>query len=194
MRIGIDVDGVLTDLEGFYRDYVTRYRFFRGIKDDININAYMVCDAYHITKKQDTDFFNNDFKEYEDKVKARTFASKIIKKLKSDGHEIYIITNRWKSDQDNEEGQKIRNNVINWLKENDIYYKDIYFTKGDKTSYCKELNIDLMIEDNPFNIEAISKEIPVICYDAQYNKECIGNNIIRCYSWYDIYDKISSMK
>ena len=47
-----------------------------------------------------------------------------------------------------------------------------------------------MIEDKPANIENISILIPVICFHAGYNKNCIGNNIIRCYSWYDIYAKI----
>ena len=194
MKIGIDIDGVLTDLESFFRDYITRYRFLHNIKGEININEYVASDAYSMTDEQNADFFDNYFKDYEDKVKARPFSSEIINKLKEDSNEIYIITNRLKSDQENEEGQRVRNTIIKWLKDNNIYYKDIYFVKGDKTSYCKELNIDLMIEDNPFNIEAISKEIPVICYDAQYNKRCIGKNIIRCYSWYDIYDKISNMK
>lgn len=49
-----------------------------------------------------------------------------------------------------------------------------------------------MIEDKPKNINEISTEIPVICYHAAYNEQCIGNNIIRCYSWYDIYSKINS--
>lgn len=190
MRIGIDIDGVLTDLEGFYRDYVTRYRFLHGVKGNININEYMICDAYHISKEQDIDFFTNDFKEYENKYRARPFASEIIKKLKDEGNEIYIITARWKSDRDDEEGKRVRSIVLKWLEENDIYYDDIYFTKGDKTIYCKDLNIDVMIEDTPSNIENISKKLPVICYDAQYNKHCNGNNIIRCYSWYDIYEKL----
>lgn len=177
MRIGIDIDGVLTDLEGFYRDYVTRYRFLHGVKGNININEYMICDAYHISKEQDIDFFTNDFKEYENKYKTRPFAAEIIKKLKEEGNEIYIITARWKSDRDDKEGQRIRSVVLKWLEENDIYYDDIYFTKGDKTIYCKDLNIDVMIEDTPSNIENISKELPVICYDAQYNKHCNNNNI-----------------
>ena len=44
------------------------------------------------------------------------------------------------------------------------------------------------------NINKISTKIPVICFHAGYNKNCIGNNIIRCYSWYDIYSKINSIK
>ncbi len=47
------------------------------------------------------------------------------------------------------------------------------------------------MNDEKFWNETYYKELPVICYDAQYNKHCNGNNIIRCYSWYDIYEKLS---
>ena len=47
-----------------------------------------------------------------------------------------------------------------------------------------------MIEDNTNNILTISKLIPVICMDTRYNQSCEGDNITRCYSWYDIYSKI----
>ena len=50
--------------------------------------------------------------------------------------------------------------------------------------------IDLMIEDSPKNINELSKIVPVICYDARYNRQCEGENITRCYSWYDIYNKV----
>ena len=58
---------------------------------------------------------------------------------------------------------------------------------------CKQNKINLMIEDKPENINTISKEIPVICYHANYNEQCNGKNIYRCYSWYDIYRKIKEM-
>ena len=51
-----------------------------------------------------------------------------------------------------------------------------------------------MIEDKVENINNISKNIPVICFNARYNKECNGENIYRCYSWYDIYKKIEGDK
>ena len=37
------------------------------------------------------------------------------------------------------------------------------------------------------NINNISKEIPVICFNASYNKSCTSDNIYRAYSWYDVY-------
>ena len=44
-----------------------------------------------------------------------------------------------------------------------------------------------MIEDKVENINNISKEIPVICFNASYNKSCTSDNIYRAYSWYDVY-------
>ena len=87
-----------------------------------------------------------------------------------------------------------KNIVLDWLRKNEIEYDKIIFSPEDKLSICLENNIDVMIEDKPANINKISTRIPVICFHAGYNKNCIGNNIIRCYSWYDIYSKISSIK
>lgn len=39
----------------------------------------------------------------------------------------------------------------------------------------------------------IGNIIPTICYNAEYNKDCKGDEITRCYSWYDIYAKIKEM-
>ena len=50
-----------------------------------------------------------------------------------------------------------------------------------------------MIKDKVENINNIYKTIPIICFHIEYNKQCVGQNIIRCYSWYDIYSKTSKM-
>lgn len=50
-----------------------------------------------------------------------------------------------------------------------------------------------MVEDSPRNIIELSKIVPVICYNAEYNRNCNGNNITRCYSWYDIYRIINDI-
>ena len=86
-----------------------------------------------------------------------------------------------------------RNIVLNWLKKNEIHYDKIIFSPEDKLDICRQNNIDLMIEDKPKNINTISSEIPVICYHANYNEQCSGKNIYRCYSWYDIYRKIKEI-
>ena len=51
-------------------------------------------------------------------------------------------------------------------------------------------DINIMIEDKVENINNISKIMPVICFNASYNKSCKGNNIFRAYTWYDVYYQI----
>jgi len=88
--------------------------------------------------------------------------------------------------------------LINWLKENNVIYDKLiftgdYYTGEDKLKLCIDHKLDIMIEDNVVNVNSISDIMPVICFDTSYNQECIGKNIIRCYSWYDIYIAINKI-
>lgn len=89
----------------------------------------------------------------------------------------------------------MRSIVKKWLKKNKIYYDKLIFSPEDKRKICKENNVDIMIEDSPKNISELSEVLPkVICFDALYNQNINKENVIRCYSWYDIYYKISNIK
>ena len=193
MRIGIDIDGVLTDIEQFVMNNIPKYCTGNNIEYNICNIDYDHSKTFNITKEQEMNFWNKYLESYATNEKARPFASEIIDKLKKDGYEIYIITARWLTNRDDEIGSKMRNIVKNWLYENKISYDKLVFSKAEKEKKSQEIiefKIDLMIEDSPSNINEISNIIPVICYNAEYNKECVGNNIIRCYSWYDIYNLI----
>ena len=77
-----------------------------------------------------------------------------------------------------------------------IEYDKLIFSKSSNERKLQEImdnRIDLMIEDSPNNINELSKIIPVICFNAEYNKKCIGDKIIRCYSWYDIYRTVKNL-
>lgn len=197
MRIGIDIDGVLTDIEQWQLDYGSKFYFEKYGKEIQNNEGYETTEIFKVDSKLDDEFWTEYFKDYSINVDVRKLASEVIKKLKQDGNEIYIITARgsFLSHSANvmlfEENKKI---VLEWLRKNEIEYDKIIFSPEDKLSICLENNIDVMIEDKPANINKISTRIPVICFHAGYNKNCMGDNIIRCYSWYDIYSKISSIK
>lgn len=193
MRIGIDIDGVLTNMEQFLIDHLSKYCVENNIKFNIGISSYQVSNSFNITNEQEDDFWNEYLENYATNEKARPFAAEIIKRLKEDGNEIYIIKARFLTDKDDENGDKMRKIVINWLKEYNIYYDKIIFSPEDKLDICLENSIDLMIEDKVDNINTISEKIPVICFDARYNQECNGKNIYRCFSWYDIYIKVQEI-
>lgn len=197
MRIGIDIDGVLTDIEQWQLDYGSKFYFEKYGKEIQNNEGYETTEIFKVDSKLDDEFWTEYFKDYSTNVDVRKLASEVIQKLKQDGNEIYIITARGSFLSHSASVMSIEDNkniVLEWLRKNEIEYDKIIFSPEDKLSICLENNINVMIEDKVDNINKISTRIPVICFHAGYNKNCKGNNIFRCYSWYDIYSKISSIK
>jgi uncharacterized HAD superfamily protein len=196
MRIGIDIDGVLTDIETWQLDYGSKFFYEKYDKDIVNYKGYEEKEIFNVKQELDDEFWDKYFEEYSVNIEPRRFANEITKKLKEDGHEIYIITARGtfllhsKGIITKEKNQEI---VLNWLNKNDIYYDKIIFSPEDKLDICIENNIDIMIEDKVQNIEKISTKIPVICFHADYNENCKGRKIYNAYSWYEIYMFISEV-
>lgn len=193
MRIGIDIDGVLTDIEQWQLDYGGRF-FSKYNKSVVNKDGYEITTIFEVDDNLDRQFWNEYLYEYVTKEPSRKFASEVIKKLKEAGNEIYIVTARFLTDRNTKEGQEMREIVVKWLNEQEIYYDKIIFSPKDKLEDCKKNNIDIMIEDKVENINIVSTAIPVICFHAGYNQECIGKNIYRAYNWYDIYNLINGGK
>lgn len=193
MRIGIDIDGVLTDIEQWQLDYGSKFyyeNYHSGIK---NAKGYETNDIFDLSVECDNIFWEKYFEDYSINIACRLFADEVIKKLKEDGNEIYIITARGSFLSHSATVMTIEENkniVLEWLKKNNIYYDKIIFSPEDKLDICIKNDISVMIEDKPANINKIATKIPVICFNAAYNETCSGANIYKCYSWYDIYATI----
>lgn len=191
MRIGIDIDGVLTDEHSFILDYGTKYFSEKKIKYKLHNDIYDSESIFEVTEKQYNDFWKKYIFYYSENILIRPFASEVIRRLKNAGNDIYIITSRSFTTYENEYREKMQGIVKDWLDKNNVIYDELIFGIN-KADICKEKNIDVMIEDKPENISSISKDKLVICYDHPYNNKLTNSNIIRCYSWYDIYTKISN--
>ena len=192
MRIGIDIDGVLTDVIRYVCDYGSKYFYEKYGKLNININSWSIKDMFNVTDAEDKECWLTLVENYAINEPARPFASTIINKLKNEGNLIYIITARGTDKLDDVDGQM--NNVIKiWLEHNKIRYDKLIFSK-EKLEVCKKYNIDIMIEDKTENINQISTSLPVICFHENHNKELKGKNIYRAYSWYDVYYKYLIIK
>lgn len=192
MKIGVDIDGVLTNVIRYACDFGSKYFFEKYGRLDININAWSLKDMFNVTDKEDKECWLTLVKNYSINEPARPFAAEIIDKMKNENNEIYIITARSASNWDNPDGE-MKNILIEWFKKNNIKYDKLIISKN-KLEICKKYNIDIMIEDKAENIESISKELPVICFDENYNKKLKGKNIYRAYSWYDVYYKYLIIK
>ena len=139
MRIGIDIDGVLTDIEQWQLDYGSKY-FSIYKKELINNERYEIHDIFNVNQKMDDEFWKKYLYEYAVNEPARKFASEVIRKLQENDNEIYIITARYLTDKNNEEGTRMRSIVIEWLKKQNIVYDRIIFSPGDKLDICLKNN------------------------------------------------------
>lgn len=194
MKIGIDLDGVLTDIEKFQIDDGSAFFIKERNKHLENAKGYTTSEIFEVVDEEEGAFWLKA--TYYFKEPPRKFASEVVNLLKKEGHEIYIITNRVAdltySTIPKEQMKKI---VEKWLKKHKIKFDKLVFSSGTKVKEIKENNIDIMIEDSPQKTLEISKHCKVFCYDARYNSQIKNNkNITRVFSWYDIYDKINMIK
>ena len=188
MNIGIDIDGVLTDLERATIDFGTKMCIEQNWPITMDLSKYWEVEAFGWTSEQADKFWNKYLVEYVIQSPARRFAKEIISKLREEGNNIYIITARDESGMPPEYYGKMQQLTREWLEKYEIEYDKLIFAKdSEKLEKCLENNVDIMIEDSPRNIRNISSKVKVIKFDCQYNKDVIGSNIINAYSWYHIY-------
>lgn len=191
MRIGIDLDGVLTDESSFIKDYGCKYCYENHIANNMNISIYDSKETLGVNEKEYQKFWDDYLEYYSTNSSVRPFASEVLRKLRDNNHEILIITSRNLAFENSDRGEKMRNIVKAWLDKYEISYDEIYFAE-EKLELCKSLNLDYMIDDKPANIINISKFAKVICYHDYCNLDIEGKNIIRCYGWYDILEKLEN--
>lgn len=187
MRIGIDVDNTITDTLPILKRYCKKYND-DIIKRNLQMNekGFAVDNLYEWTEEEKMDFINNIYPKVFEDVKAKENASTIIKKLKEKGNTIYIITARTKI----KEPYKVTQQMLDKY---NIVYDEIIVQK-DKKQFCIDNNIDILIDDEPQNINFVSEIIPVIAFEYIYNEECNGKNIIKVQTWDEIYNIINNLK
>ena len=179
MRIGLDIDGTINNLDDVVRPI---------IKEQYNIITYPT--QYELfpgmTEEQIHDFHVNNKNIFIDDIKPIKNSQYIINELYNDGHYIYVITARHK--------QKMYDMTMKWFKKNNFKtkaFKDIFFDVNEKHGLCNLLNIDFMIEDCPKHLEDLyNHNIKTIRFDHLYNQ----NNHCCFHSddWLKIYDYLKT--
>lgn len=190
MNIGIDIDGCLMDDDTYRLDTMSKYCFENNLNDiDYPYNYERKCNFPSVEVKED--YRSQYYFEYVKNAPARVYAKEVIKLLRDRGHKIIIITGRYKTTEDSKMGKQMRNDTVNWLNKNEIYFDEICYAKMPKTKEVQENNIDIMIDDSPEIIGELVKYTKVLCFDNRYNRDINYVNMTRVFSWYDIYSKIS---
>ena len=191
MRIGIDIDGVLTDISGAMLDNASKFFYENNIKYKLDSSEYDDGKMFGVDTESVIKFWNACLVDYVKNDPVRKYAKEVIEKLK-EKNEIYLITARDEYGMPEDYYGKMEELTKQWLLKNNIVYDKLIFT-NEKLEACIENKIDIMIDDSPSKIYEVAKEIKTFCYDVQYNRDVKGENITRVYSWYDILSKIEEL-
>ncbi len=196
MRIGVDIDAVLNYSPKIMLECGTKYCAETGRGELIDPGAHDLKKKFSWDQEVRDDFWYRYAWEQMWVRPAQAYASEVIKKLKSEGHEIWITTGRSNHDarvQGMPEDETWEEVTRAWLKKNDVVYDRLCFDVQDKGGFCRAENVELMIEDNMHFLVTFDEHTRVLIFDYPYNREIDLPNAVRVYSWYDIYNKIREM-
>lgn len=188
MKIGIDIDNTITDTLPLLKKYCEEYNS-NVVKRNLEINPYgfSTSNLFDWTKDEEMNFCSKYLEEVVLSAKIKSQAKEIIKKLKDEKNYIYIITAR--KEPYFKDPYKM---TKKYLDENNILYDELIVGCDNKYDFCRKNKIDVMIDDEPQNINSISKMIPVIVFSGVQNQMCNGNNIIRVNSWNEVYEYLKN--
>ena len=190
MRIGVDLDGVLNDVAEWHFSCGSKFCLEQNINRGFNPKGYYMEEQFHLTSEENIEFWRQYIFDVLIAIPVRPYASEVIHKLRKDGHKIIILSARDNQYLINQYDGMMDYYVKAWLDKHNIEYDELVINTSNKREKCLNIGLDLMIEDKASNVNDISKIIPVMVFDAPYNIGCTGKNVIRVYSWYQIYQEI----
>ena len=158
MRIGIDIDDTLTDINEELENAALEYARKLGkakVKDVTNLvdkNDGSIYQVKYGFTYNELKYFLKDIQEaITAKAIPRDGAKEAICKLRKAGNEIYIVTAR-----DIEFHKDPYTLSKEWLDENNIEYDKLIVNARDKAQICKEEKLNLFIDDKTSNCIAVS--------------------------------------
>lgn len=181
IRIAIDVDDTIAnthqEIVKKALEYDKKYLGGKGFK---NKDALYLTEMFY-WQLSDTEKFINYLRglNYYKDVEPIEGANKYISLLYEEGNEIIFITRR-------NNNFKIRAITEKWLKNNGFKYNRLILGALNKGEICRDLDIDLFIDNDPRNIyDALDYGIDGLLIADIYNKD--ENEFKKFHSWEDIY-------
>jgi len=195
VNIGIDIDNTLTEVQEELNHAAYQYaiKLGKNIKndenpfEDIKNNGDTYKKKFRFSYDELKYFLKNIQEEITNKAKPRTNAVETIKRLRENGHKIFIITARDSEFHDNPYLLS-----KNWLDKNNIEYDKLIVNAREKGTVCKNENIDLFIDDQLNNCLDVEKEGIQTIRISDNNKKY--PSIITLKGWENIYKFIINEK
>ena len=194
MRIGIDIDDTLTDINKELEDAALKYATKLGKNEEKDItnvvdkndgNIYQM--KYGFTYEELKYFLKDIQENITQKAIPRQNAKETISELRKKGNEIYIVTAR-----DSEFHENPYSLSKEWLDRNNIEYDKIIVNARDKAQICKKEKIDLFIDDKISNCIDVSNIGVTVIRIANDNTK--NDKFITLKDWKSIYRYIIEME
>jgi uncharacterized HAD superfamily protein len=182
LNICIDIDGTITDAY-YWLDSCNEY-FNTNVTEE-QVTEYYIHKVLGVEDKEYQEFYEKNKFNMHSEQKLREDVKSVIKKL-SLLHNIYFVTARDKS---------LTMLTHAYLRKNEIPYDDLFALGSHyKVDKAKELNCSVFIEDNYDNaIQLSNAGFKVLLIDTNYNRKLIGKNILRVYTWNEIYTILNKL-
>ena len=195
MKIGIDIDNTLTEVQEELNKAAFEYAISLGKKidnydnpmEDIKNNRDKYRKKFQFTYEEIKYFLKNIQENITNNAIPRENAKEVIDKLKKDRNEIYIITAR--DSEFHDDPYKLSKD---WLDKNEIYYDKLIVNAREKSSVCEKEKIDLFIDDQLNNCLSVQNAgiQTIMITDKTYNYD----KIKQLKDWNEIYNYINEME
>lgn len=188
MNIAIDFDGVILDSETQIAFLADCYSYFELGKKKVRNDDVSPDKCYNWTREEIDHFYNNEFHEATRRAGFVVGAKEMLEKLKADGHKLFIVSKRGFYSKEELVYSEPK------LKEFGFDFDGIFFGIDNKVEKCKEIDADIMIEDNPENIEPfLNTNIKIIHLRAKNIYQIKHKNVTEVSNWLEIYKTIKEM-
>lgn len=188
MKIGIDIDGVITDLVYWYKAYKLTVADLRGKEvPDSELMQYFFKDnmtqntldnlLWNVTEDEYLQCLSCNLYKFYTCHKPRLGFAELTMELHNQGHELYIITARTEGRCESKYvAAKCKTTfekfTRSYLEDNGIVFDKLCFSAEDKAAVVEREQIDIMIDDFMFNLRGISEKVPncrLVYFRHDYN-------------------------
>lgn len=171
MRIGIDIDDTVVNTTDSFFSVMKKY----DIDEELYYKEFNNPERLEFLYKYHDEIILN--------TKLKDNVVEVLNELNSLGHKIYVITAR-----NHEFGKYSISNIFDLIEKYKLPIEEVYYDKPKKYDVCKELNIDLMIDDSEYVCEYLkNNNINYLMFDSLSNK---NSNLKRVHNWNEVLEYI----
>lgn len=180
MKIGIDIDDVITDT------FITMKRYIDKYDDNSDIHSHIEeVMRGEMPTQGIKNFFTENIINIMKSAKIKKDASEVIQELLNEGNQIFIITARGEMKFKGSEQV-----TLQYLKSHNINYTKILFNSFEKSTICKNYNIDVMVDDSiKYCLEIEKENMRSILFTSIVNKSS-NTTVKRVNNWRELKNEI----